>query len=80
MPDISMCDSETCPLKTRGSGMRNGNRRKVGELTAKGLSAKEIGLVLNIRPGTVYFHRHKLRERNDRQATTDSRRFERAPG
>jgi len=60
--------------------MRNGNRHKVGELTAEGLSAKEIGQVLNIKPGTVYFHRHKLRERDERQAETDPRRAERAAG
>ena len=44
--------------------MRNGNRRKVGELTEDGLSATQIGRRLGISPGTVYAHRNKLRKKN----------------
>lgn len=41
--------------------MRNGNRKKVKELTEQGLSAAQIGRRLGITPNTVYSHRNKLR-------------------
>jgi len=41
---------------------RNGNRAKVLDLTQLGWSATKIGNFLGIAPGTVYFHRSKLRE------------------
>jgi hypothetical protein len=42
---------------------RNGNRARVDELTQQGLSATQIGKVLNIAPNTVYSHRHAIRKR-----------------
>ena len=41
--------------------MRNGNRKKVAELTEQGLSATQIGRRLGISPNTVYSHRNRLR-------------------
>ena len=41
--------------------MRNGNRKKVRELTEQGLSAAQIGRMLGISPNTVYAHRNRLR-------------------
>lgn len=43
--------------------MRNGNRRRVEELTLQGWSATQIGRELGISPSTVYVHRHAIRER-----------------
>ena len=44
--------------------MRNGNRRRVEELTLQGWSATQIGRELGISPSTVYVHRHAARKRS----------------
>ena len=53
-----------------GEYMRNGNRRRVEELTLQGWSATQIGRALGISPSTVYAHRHAARKRSREPLTT----------
>lgn len=47
-----------------GEYMRNGNRRRVEDLTLQGWSATQIGRALGISPSTVYAHRHAAKKRS----------------
>jgi predicted transcriptional regulator len=55
--------------------MRNGNRKKVEELTKQGLSATQIGRRLGISPNTVYAHRNRLRNQRMSKLTKKQERI-----
>jgi len=55
--------------------MRNGNRKKVKELTEQGLSAAQIGRRLGISPNTVYAHRNRLRNQRMSKLTKRQERI-----
>ena len=55
--------------------MRNGNRKKVKELTEQGLSAAQIGRRLGISPNTVYTHRNRLRNQKMSKLTQKQKRI-----
>lgn len=54
--------------------MRNGNRARVEELTQNGLTAVQIARRLKIAPGTVYAHRHAIRNRQSSWAQDKNHR------